>query len=120
MSKCLKHRTCTFRDLASATASADSITTMLSPRWLSDLKQRVGKCILFGLQPSQADQAGSILGVVAKDWRELVAGREGFLVGREGGGLERHKVMWGEQDVMVISKRCVVPKCGGLSTRHHG
>lgn len=74
---------------------------MLTSRWLSDLKQRVGKCILFGLQASQVDEAGRIMAVVAKDWRELVAGREGFLVGRGRGGLERHRVVWGEQDVMV-------------------
>jgi len=104
--KCVKRRTCTLRGLASTSASADFITTALSPRWLSDLKQRIGKCIIYGLQPSQADEAGRILKVVAKDWRELVAGSEGFLVGKGRAGLERHKVVWGEQDVMVISKNC--------------
>lgn len=92
---------------------------MLTSRWLSDLKQRVGKCILFGLQASQVDEAGRIMGVVAKDWRELVAGREGFLVGRGRGGLERHQVVWGEQDVMVIVKLCADFKGRGFLTRQH-
>lgn len=69
---------------------------ILSPRWLSNLKRRIGKCIIFGLQPSQIIQAGRILRTVAKDWKELVAGSEGYLVGRGRAGLERHKVSWGE------------------------
>lgn len=75
---------------------------MLTPRWLSEIKQRVGKCILFGLRAPQMEEAGRIMRIVARDWKELVAGREGFLVGWGKGGLERHKVVWGEQDVMVI------------------
>lgn len=68
----------------------------VSPRWLSDVKQRIGKCIMFGLQPSQVEEAGKVLGIIAKDWRELVAGSEGFLVGKRWAGLEKHAVVWGE------------------------
>src|SRR5947208_2351743 len=61
----------------------------LSPRWLSDLKSRIGKCIIFGLQPEQLQRAGHILNVVARDWRDLVAGSEGFLTGPKRAGLEK-------------------------------
>lgn len=58
----------------------------LDPRWLSELKQRVGKCIHFGLPAEQMNAAGSILSELARDWRELVAGSEGYLTdsGRRG------------------------------------
>lgn len=61
--------------------------------WLSDLKRRMGKCIVFGLQPTQLDEAGDILRTVAGNWRELVAGSEGFLV--------RHKREGSEGQVVV-------------------
>ncbi|OKL60210.1 hypothetical protein UA08_04828 [Talaromyces atroroseus] len=51
----------------------------LDPRWLTILKRRVGKCLMFGLKPAQVDEAGRILQRLAKDWRELTAGSEGFL-----------------------------------------
>lgn len=65
-------------------------------RWLSDLKARVGKCLIFGLKPGQVDFAGTILKELARDWRELLVGGEGYLVGPGRAGLERHKVVWGE------------------------
>ena len=68
----------------------------LPARWLPDLKNRIGKCITFGLCTTQTDEAGAILRVLAKDWRTLLAGSEGFLVGRGRAGLERHEVAWGD------------------------
>lgn len=68
----------------------------LPPRWLSELKARIGKCLLFGLKPAQIDEAGGILSIVARDWRGLIAGSEGFLVGKGRAGLEGHKVVWGD------------------------
>ena len=73
-----------------------SFPDTLSARWLPDLKSRIGKCITFGLRPTQTDEAGAILRVLASDWRTLLAGSEGFLVGRGRAGLERHKVVWGD------------------------
>lgn len=61
--------------------------------WLSDLKTRMGKCIVFGLQPAQLDEAGDVLRIVAGSWRELVAGSEGFLVGHRREGLEGQVVV---------------------------
>jgi hypothetical protein len=73
----------------------------LSPRWLSDLKRRIGRCISFGLRPEQVQRAGNVLQVVAKEWMDLASGSEGFLTGPGRAGLERHRVVWGDMDSMV-------------------
>jgi hypothetical protein len=71
-------------------------TAALSPRWLSDVKTRIGKCINFGISGTQTQEAGSILQEISVDWRELIAGSEGFLTGKEWRGLYRQEVVWGE------------------------
>lgn len=84
-------------------AAAAAETNSLSPQWLSELRTRVGRCITFGISEAQAGEAGSILQEVARDWRSLVAGREGYLTsgsgegGGDSAGLFRHGVVWGEQ-----------------------
>lgn len=85
----------------STTPNASAATAQLSPRWLSDLKTRIGVCLAFGLTPAQIAVAGSILQEVARDWRELVAGSEGYLTSPSRRGLHRWPVAWGEQDSMV-------------------
>lgn len=90
-----------YKSTGSTPAPSEPATASLSPRWLSDLKQRIGKCITFGLQPHQVDQAGGILSEVAKDWRDLVAGSEGYLTGSDRRGMHRQAVVWGEMDSMV-------------------
>lgn len=73
------------------------ITAHLGPRWLSDLKKRIGRCINFGIDAEKMREAGVILACLAKDWRELVAGSEGFLTSPDRRGLYRQGVVWGEQ-----------------------
>ena len=73
-----------------------SLEAALPARWLSDLKQRIGKCIVFGLNQEQIDEVGNIMKIVARDWRELFAGSEGFLTGRGRAGCEGREVVWGE------------------------
>ncbi|KAJ5756355.1 hypothetical protein N7533_005898, partial [Penicillium manginii] len=68
----------------------------IDPRWLTMMKRRVGKCMMFGLKPAQVDDAGKILQQLARDWRELIAGSEGFLTDGKRRGLYRHNVVWGE------------------------
>lgn len=51
---------------------------------------------MFGISPAQTSEAGSILQEVARDWRELVAGSEGYLTGEGRRGLYRQEVVWGE------------------------
>lgn len=79
-------------------------TVSLSPRWLFELKSRVGKCIMFGLQPEQTREAGSIVQEIAADWRELIAGSEGFLTGKDRRGLYRQEVVWGEMVCFTNSR----------------
>lgn len=79
-----------------AAASRKIDPAKIATRWLPDLRARVGKCISFGLQPAQVEEAGSILRAVSENWRELLAGSEGFLVGKGRAGLEGHQVVWGE------------------------
>lgn len=91
-----------FRQRSTASeANVAPATKSLSPRWLADVKQRLGKCITFGLKPEQTVRAGAVLDTVARDWRELVAGSEGFLTSEDRRGFYRHAVVWGEMDSMV-------------------
>ncbi|KAH9224004.1 thioesterase-like superfamily-domain-containing protein [Leptodontidium sp. 2 PMI_412] len=69
-------------------------------RWLSDIKARIGKCIMFGMSGKQTQEAATVMKAIGEEWRALVAGREGFLVGRKRAGLLRHPVVWGEMDRM--------------------
>ncbi|KAF2427738.1 hypothetical protein EJ08DRAFT_574934, partial [Tothia fuscella] len=71
-----------------------------SPRWLSETKSRIGKCITFGLESSQVSTAGAILAELGRNWRELIAGSEGYLTQEGRRGLWRHEVVWGEMDSM--------------------
>ena len=79
----------------------------LPSRWLSDLRSRLGKCIIFGLNSEQTHEAGLILRELAISWKTLLAESEGFVAGRGGAGLENHRVVWGE---MVWESRSSVSK----------
>ncbi|OAT05957.1 hypothetical protein BDBG_02256 [Blastomyces gilchristii SLH14081] len=85
---------------SSHTSPSAPVTREFDSRWLSTIKGRLGKCLAFGLKSHQVNEAGEILQVLARDWRELTAGSEGFLTGVERRGLYRHNVVWGEMDVM--------------------
>lgn len=76
-----------------------------SSRWLSDLLARVGKCIIFGCEPTQISRAAGVLRAVATEWRGLAAGSEGFLTGGRR-GMEGQQVVWGEQDSFVSKLSC--------------
>ena len=81
---------------STSSGSNESATDSLSPRWLSDLKTRIGKCINFGISGEQMKEAGAILHDVNSNWRDMVAGSEGFLTGENRWGLYRQQVAWGE------------------------
>ncbi|KAL6707372.1 hypothetical protein ACN47E_004151 [Coniothyrium glycines] len=91
---------CATRQTRHRSTSNAPATAPLSPRWLADVKSRIGKCIMFGISPAQTEEAGSILQEISRDWRELVAGSEGFLTAPEYRGLFRQEVVWGEMDSM--------------------
>jgi len=94
---------------STAPSSNEPTIASLSPRWLSDLKTRIGRCIHFGLNPEQSKDAGIILQELTTDWRDLVAGSEGFLTGKGRMGLYRQEVVWGE---MVSPSRPIL-LCNG-------
>ncbi|KAH9995940.1 thioesterase-like superfamily-domain-containing protein [Xylariaceae sp. FL0662B] len=66
-------------------------------RWYSDLRARLGKCIVFGCSAAQVTRAAGVLRTMATEWRALTAGSEGFLTGGRR-GLEGQQVVWGEMD----------------------
>ncbi|KAI1447100.1 hypothetical protein F5Y02DRAFT_416541 [Annulohypoxylon stygium] len=51
-----------------------------SGHWYNDIKNRLGKCIMFGCSRGQAQKIGMLLGEVTKEWRDLTAASGGFLV----------------------------------------
>ena len=75
-------------------------TAPLNPRWLSDLKSRLGKCIHFGMNASQTTRAGLILAEVSRDWKALLAGSEGYLSSPYRAGMNSVPINWGDQDTM--------------------
>ncbi|KAL4759166.1 thioesterase family protein [Aspergillus foveolatus] len=72
----------------------------IDPRWLTMTKRRVGRCMMFGLKPHQVQEAGDIVRQIARDWRELIAGSEGYLTDATRRGLFRQRVAWGEMHIM--------------------
>ena len=86
-----------------SSSSYEPVTSRMPSRWLSDLKNRVGKCVMFGCNEEQVREAGRISKELASNWRELVAGSEGFLTTEGRRGLFRRPVEWGELDCMVRS-----------------
>ena len=51
---------------------------------------------MFGMRERQLDDAISILKEIARDWRELLAGSQGYVTDRDRRGLFRQAVVWGE------------------------
>jgi hypothetical protein len=52
--------------------------------------------MMFGLKPAQVEDAAEILELIAREWRGLVAGSEGFLTDQKRTGLFCRDVIWGE------------------------
>ena len=83
------------------TQSAASDMPALPPaRWLTDLRSRVGKIIMFGCSTAQVSELAVVARALANEWRQLTAGSEGYLTGQRR-GLEGQKVVWGEMDSFV-------------------
>lgn len=60
---------------------------------------------MWGLNSEQTKEAGAILKQISRDWRELLAGSEGFLTSKQRRSTFRQQVVWGEQDSMVCAYR---------------
>lgn len=85
---------------APAVANQQELPVNPNSRWLSDVKARLGKCILFGMNEEQVNRAGILLAEVARDWKELVAGSEGYLISPKRAGITSTLLEWGHQDTM--------------------
>ncbi|KAL8288992.1 hypothetical protein RB597_000872 [Gaeumannomyces tritici] len=83
------------KDAAATVAAAASEPP--SPRWLSELRARIGRCVMFGCSRDQVSRAAVVVRALAAEWRDLTAGNLGFLTG-EGRGLQDHKILWGVMD----------------------
>lgn len=55
---------------------------------------------MFGMDRGQMREAAAVCKILGEEWRDLVAGREGFLVGEKRAGFLRQRVVWGEMDIM--------------------
>lgn len=75
---------------------ADPNSGPIDPKWLSDVKERIGKCITFGLTSKQLQEASRILQQLAADWTGLLVGGEGYLTGAGRVGLDKQAVVWGD------------------------
>jgi hypothetical protein len=62
---------------------------------------------MFGIDGAQVQEAGAILQEISKDWRELVAGSEGYLTGKEWRGLYKQEVVWGEMVGILSHQVCM-------------
>ncbi|RAL01071.1 thioesterase family protein [Aspergillus ibericus CBS 121593] len=82
----------------------------IDPRWLTMTKRRIGRCMMFGLKPPQIQEAGDVLQQIANDWRELVAGSEGYLTDETRRGLFQQSVAWGEMDSMGHVNNVTYPR----------
>ena len=56
---------------------------------------------MFGMDKEQTREMAAVCKILGEEWRDLVAGREGFLVDKKRAGFLRQKVVWGEMDSMV-------------------
>lgn len=57
---------------------------------------------MFGLKPAQVHEAGRILQRLARDWRELIAGSDGFLTHATRRALFRRDVVWGDMVIFPL------------------
>ncbi|CAI7571559.1 unnamed protein product [Penicillium glandicola] len=101
---------------------SNSASNPIHPQWLTMTKRRIGKCMMFGMKPAQIDEGGKILQQLAQEWRELIAGSEGFLTDKKRRSLFRHNVVWGEQpmespDKITVYQKLIPDPSGHLSSQ---
>lgn len=111
-------RQCLRRPFSVSAARRGSSELVIEPpppppsRWLAELRARIGKCIVFGCSRQQISQAAVVLRALATEWRELLAGSEGFLTGGRR-GLDGREIAWGEMDAFVGALAVARPgQCG--------
>lgn len=65
-------------------------------RWFSDLQARCEKLKGKQYPPECVQRAEQLSAYAEANWLELLAGRQGFLIGREWRGLDNHQLFWGD------------------------
>ncbi|RDW83425.1 hypothetical protein BP5796_04916 [Coleophoma crateriformis] len=97
-------RTCTptpcFTNKHLRQSSTASARRSSPSKWLGESKERIGKCLKFGTDKEQTQEAADMLATLGREWRQLVAGGEGFVTRPGGEGMLRQRVVWGDMDSM--------------------
>lgn len=81
---------------AAAGQSQEPKSAALSPRWFTDLRDRIKKCLSLNIGAEDAGRLRERLDYLGKHWLELSAGCEGFLTTDRWRGLDKHSVAWGD------------------------
>ncbi|KAH0522622.1 hypothetical protein TsFJ059_006444 [Trichoderma semiorbis] len=89
-----------FKNQRQSTPPPASENGAVNSRWLSDLQKRLKQSLSLKIAPKKVDEVKERLAYLDKNWLELSAGREGYLVDPERRGLDRHMVQWGDMDIM--------------------
>jgi len=78
--------------------------TDVPARWLTDVRERIGKCLAFGCSDEQTTRAHKILEDTTRNWKQLLVNSQGYLTHRVGqthsAGLTQ-RVAWGDMDSFV-------------------
>ncbi|TLS20220.1 uncharacterized protein PpBr36_11497 [Pyricularia pennisetigena] len=65
-------------------------------RWYFQFRERIGKCIIFGLSESQLARAVDLVAAMSAEWEKLVLDMEEYPTDHD--GLRNHTVPWGDMD----------------------
>ncbi|TLD19230.1 hypothetical protein PspLS_10011 [Pyricularia sp. CBS 133598] len=65
-------------------------------RWYFQLRERVGKCIIFGLSEAQLARAVDLVAAMSAEWEKLVLHMDEYPTDQD--GLRNHTVPWGDMD----------------------
>ncbi|KAI0884160.1 uncharacterized protein GGS22DRAFT_19834 [Annulohypoxylon maeteangense] len=63
--------------------------------WVTEIKKRLGKCIMFGCSRGQARKIADVLQELTTEWRDLTAASAGFLTAGNSGFVDQ-KLAFGE------------------------
>ncbi|KAI6374298.1 hypothetical protein MCOR25_003243 [Pyricularia grisea] len=65
-------------------------------RWYFQLRERIGKCIIFGLSEGQLARAVDLVAAMSAEWEKLVLHMGEYPTDQD--GLRNHAVPWGDMD----------------------
>lgn len=68
-------------------------------RWYFQLRERIGKCIIFGLSEAQLARAVDLVAAMSAEWEKLVLHMDEYPTDHD--GLRNFTVPWGDMDSFV-------------------